>query len=159
MVWRQRMGEPALKPLDCWQALTVLGVKGNTVVRVDVAVEKGCHLGREAEGFVQCRTRKPLSLSRLNHWLPRSQAHPKVMQGTADLHHQITDTLFPETDPVFHDATALHTAVDMLNSQSTLVEPLIRPLLLPRELLATGFLRRHEDRHLRERERQETQIL
>jgi hypothetical protein len=100
-----------------------------------------------------------LSLSRLNHWLPRSQAHPKVMQGTADLHHQITDTLFPETDPVFHDATALHTAVDMLNSQSTLVEPLIRPLLLPRELLATGFLRRHEDRHLRERERQETQIL
>ena len=28
MVWRQRMGEPALKPLDCWQALTVLGVKG-----------------------------------------------------------------------------------------------------------------------------------
>ena len=100
-----------------------------------------------------------MSLSRLNHWLPRSQAHPKVMQGTADLHYQITNTLFPETDPVFHDATALHTTVDMLNSQSTLVEPLIRPLLLPRELLTTGFLRRPEDRHLRERERQETQIL
>jgi hypothetical protein len=32
-------------------------------------------------------------------------------------------------------------------------------LLLPRQLLATGFLGRHEDRHLRERERQEPQIL
>src|SRR5215468_4202022 len=32
-------------------------------------------------------------------------------------------------------------------------------MLLPRELLATGFLGRHEDRHFRERERQEAQIL
>src|SRR3954453_19414290 len=28
-----------------------------------------------------------LSLSRLDHWLPRGQAHPKVMQSTADFHH------------------------------------------------------------------------
>src|SRR5512144_3210337 len=57
------------------------------------------------------------------------------------------------------DATALDTAVDMLNPQPPLVERLIRPLLFPRELLATGFLGRHEDRHLREREGQEAQIL
>src|SRR5712692_1523816 len=57
------------------------------------------------------------------------------------------------------DATAFDTAVDMLNPQPTAVQRLIGPLLLHRELLATGLLRRHEDRHLRERERQETQIL
>ena len=36
-----------------------------------------------------------LSLSRLNHRLPRSQAYPEVMQGTAAFHHQIADTLLP----------------------------------------------------------------
>jgi len=47
----------------------------------------------------------------------------------------------------------------MLDPQATLVQCLVRPLLLPRELLATGFLGRHEDHHLRECECQETQIL
>src|SRR3954451_21778219 len=37
-----------------------------------------------------------LSLSRLNHWLPRGQANPEVMQGTADFHHAIPDTLLPQ---------------------------------------------------------------
>ena len=36
-----------------------------------------------------------LSLSRLNHWLPWAQAHPEVMQGTTEFHHQIADTFFP----------------------------------------------------------------
>jgi hypothetical protein len=36
-----------------------------------------------------------LSLSRLNHWLPGTQAHPEVMQGTTEFHHQIADTFFP----------------------------------------------------------------
>jgi transposase len=36
-----------------------------------------------------------MSLSRLNHWLPRSQAHSEVVQGTAEFHHQITDAFFP----------------------------------------------------------------
>src|SRR5262245_50971486 len=48
-----------------------------------------------------------MSLSRLNHWLPRRQAHPEVVQGTADLHHEIADTLLPQADPIFHDAAAL----------------------------------------------------
>jgi hypothetical protein len=47
----------------------------------------------------------------------------------------------------------------MFDPQPTLVERLVRQLLLPRELLAAGFLGRHENRHLRERERQEPQIL
>ena len=34
------------------------------------------------------RRLKHLSLSRLNHRYPRVQAHPEVVQCTADLHHQ-----------------------------------------------------------------------
>src|SRR5215470_4905044 len=56
-----------------------------------------------------------LSLSRLNHWLPRGQAHPEVMQGTAEFHDQIADAFFPQTDAVFDNATPLDAAVDMLN--------------------------------------------
>jgi hypothetical protein len=51
-----------------------------------------------------------LSLSRLNHRLPWGQTHPEVVQGTAEFHHQITDSLLPQADLVFHNATALHTA-------------------------------------------------
>ena len=100
-----------------------------------------------------------LSLSRLNHRLPRGQAHPEIMQGTAQFHHQIADTLLPQAHPVLHDAAALDTTVDMLDPQPTLVEHLVRPLLLPRELLAAWLLGRHEDRHLWEREGQKAQIL
>src|SRR5947208_9391873 len=89
--------------------------------------------------------RKQVSLSRLNHWLPRGQAHPEVVQGTAEFHHQITDTLLPQANPVFHDATALDTAVDMFNPQPTLVQRLVGPLLLQSELLAREFLRWHQD--------------
>ena len=56
-----------------------------------------------------------LSLSRLNHRLPRAQTDPEVMQGTAEFHHQITDAFFPQADPVLHDPTALDAAVDMLD--------------------------------------------
>ena len=63
-----------------------------------------------------------LSLSRLNHWLPWSQAHPEVVQGTAEFHHHIADALLPQAEPVFDDATALHTAVDMLDPQPAIVQ-------------------------------------
>src|SRR5262249_16453048 len=53
----------------------------------------------------------------------------------------------------------LDTAVDMLDPQPPLVELLVRPLLLQGQLRTAGPLRRHEDLHLRERERQEAQIL
>ena len=70
-----------------------------------------------------------LSLSRLNHWLPRDQAHSEVMQGTADFHHDIPDALLPQADPVFDGATALDAAVDMLDPQSAGVERLVGSLL------------------------------
>ena len=57
------------------------------------------------------------------------------MQGTAAFHDQIADALFPQADAVFDNATTLPTAVDMLNAQPTLVQRLVRPWLLPRELL------------------------
>ena len=81
------------------------------------------------------------------------------MQGTAEFHDQIPDALFPQTEPVLHDAAALDTAVDMLDPQSTLVERLVGSLLLSCQFLAAGFLGRHEDLHLRQRERQEAEIL
>ena len=100
-----------------------------------------------------------LSLSRLNHGQPGVQAHPEIMQGTAEFHHQITDTRLPQAYPVLHDATALDTAVDVLDAQPTLVERLVRPLLLLCELLAARFFGGHEDVHLRERACQEPEIL
>jgi hypothetical protein len=47
----------------------------------------------------------------------------------------------------------------MLDTQPALVECLVRQLLLQGQLRTAGLLRRHEDRHLGERERQEAQIL
>jgi len=70
-----------------------------------------------------------LSLSRLNHWLPRSQAHPEVVHGTAQFHHQIADTRLPQADPVLHEAAALDTAVDMLDPEPPLVERVVGQVL------------------------------
>src|ERR687888_948837 len=100
-----------------------------------------------------------MSLSRLNHWLPRIQAHPEVVQGTTEFHHQIADASLPQTDAIFDNAAALDTTVDMLDPQPPLVERLVGPLLLPGQLRAAWLLRRHEDCHLKEREGQEAQIL
>jgi hypothetical protein len=57
------------------------------------------------------------------------------------------------------DATALDTAVHVLDAQPTLVQRLVGPLLRQWQLLAAWFLGGHEDLHLRERERQEAQVL
>src|SRR2546427_491057 len=46
------------------------------------------------------------------------------MEGTADFHHEITDTVFPQPDPVFCDAAALDAAVNMLDPQPTVVQGL-----------------------------------
>jgi hypothetical protein len=100
-----------------------------------------------------------VSLSRLNHWLPRAQTHPEIMQGAAEFHHQVTDALLPQANPVFHDATALDATVDMLDPEPTLVECLVGQVLLQGQLLTAWLLRRHEDFHVGQRERQEAQIL
>jgi len=122
--------------------------------------------GKNVEGYRtytikdgEQRTMYHLSLSRLNHWLPRSQAHSEVVQGTAEFHHQVTDPLLPQADPVLHNAAALDTAVDMLDPQPPLVEYLVGPLLLQGQLRTAWLLRRHQDLYLGEGERQEAQIL
>jgi hypothetical protein len=81
------------------------------------------------------------------------------MQGTAEFHHEIADTVLPQPDPVFDDATTLDAAVDMLDPQPTVVQGLVGQFLLQRQLLAAGFLGRHENLNLGERERQKAQIL
>ena len=81
------------------------------------------------------------------------------MQGTTEFHHEIADAFFPQADAIFDDTTTLDTTIDMLDPQPTLVQRLVRELLLQTQLLATGFLRRYEDLHLREREGQEAEIL
>src|SRR5215470_9474631 len=87
------------------------------------------------------------------------QAHPEVVQGTTDLHHEIADALLPQADPVFHDAATFDAAVDMLDPQPPLVERLVGQVLLQGQLPTAWLLRRHQDLHLREREGQETEIL
>src|SRR4029450_5036689 len=79
-----------------------------------------------------CRLTQQLSLSRLNHWLPRCETHPEVVQGTAQFHHEITDALLPQPDPIFHNATALHTTVDMFDPEPALVQGLVRHVLRQR---------------------------
>ncbi len=81
------------------------------------------------------------------------------MQGTTDFHHEITDALLPQADPVFRDAAALDATVDMLDPQPTVVQRLVGAVLLSRQLRATGLLRRHKDLDLREREGQKAEIL
>ena len=73
-----------------------------------------------------------LSLSRLNHRLPRGQAKPKIMQRTADFHHPIADALLPQPQPVFDNATALDTTVDMLDPKTALIHRPICVLLIRR---------------------------
>ena len=80
-----------------------------------------------------------LSLSRLNHWLPRIQARSEVVQGTAEFHHQVTDPLLPQADAVLHDTTALDAAVDMLDPEPPLIEYLVGPLLLQGQPAPRGF--------------------
>src|SRR5467141_3097239 len=77
-----------------------------------------------------------LSLSRLNHGQPGVQAHPEIVQGTAELHHEIADALLPQADPVFHNATTFDAAVDMLDPQPPLMQRLVGYVLLQRQLLA-----------------------
>jgi hypothetical protein len=81
------------------------------------------------------------------------------MQGTTEFHHQITDTPLPQAQTIFDDTTALDTAVDVLDPQPALMQGLVGPLLLSCQFLAAWLLRRHENLHLGEREREEAQVL
>jgi hypothetical protein len=58
-----------------------------------------------------------------------------MMEDTAEVPHQIAAAHLPEAAAVFDAATALDTALDMVDPQPTLVELLVRHVLLRRELL------------------------
>ena len=73
------------------------------------------------------------SSSRLNHRLPRHQTEPKVMQRTADFHHQIAHTRFPQSAHVLDDAAALDAAVDVLDADPAPRDPSIGRFLPARE--------------------------
>jgi hypothetical protein len=76
---------------------------------------EGIELGNHEKLAVRCRKILQMSLSRLNHRLPRGQTDPEVMQGTAAFHHEIADAVLPPPDPVFDDTAALDAAVDLLD--------------------------------------------
>jgi hypothetical protein len=67
--------------------------------------------------------------------------------------------VLPQADPVLHDATTLDAAVHMLDPEPPLVERLVGQFLLQGQLPTAWLLRRHEDLHVGQRERQEAQIL
>jgi hypothetical protein len=81
------------------------------------------------------------------------------VQGTAEFHHEITDALLPEAEPIFHAATALDTAIDMLSPASTMVQGLVGELRLSRQCLTAGLLRGHAALDLGPREGQEAHVL
>ena len=67
-----------------------------------------------------------------------------MTEGTADVPHQIVDTRCPKAASVFAPATALDTVSDMVDPQPTLVELLIRHVLLPRALLPQIGINSHD---------------
>jgi hypothetical protein len=58
-----------------------------------------------------------------------------MREGIADVPHQSANAHLPEAASVFDAATALDTVRDMVDPQPTLVQLLVRHVLLPRELL------------------------
>ena len=66
------------------------------------------------------------------------------MESPADVPHQIADVHLPEAASVFDAATALDTAMDMVDPQPTLVQFLIRHVLLPRALLPQIGINSHD---------------
>jgi hypothetical protein len=60
---------------------------------------------------------------------------PSMMEGTAEVPPPSAAAHLPEAASVFDAATALDTAMDMLDPQPTLVELLVRHVLFPRALL------------------------
>src|SRR6266850_8266950 len=96
---------------------------------------------------------------RLNHWLPWDETHPKVMQRTANFHHQIADARLPEAAGAVDDAAALDTAVDVRDADAAACDAPLRRFLRARERPAPRLLGRHEALDLVEREGQEAQLL
>jgi hypothetical protein len=74
-------------------------------------------------------------LSAMKPLTATGQTDAESMQGTADVSHPIAAAYLPSVAAVFDAATALATAMDMVDPSPTLVERLVRLVLLPRALL------------------------
>jgi hypothetical protein len=81
------------------------------------------------------------------------------MQRTADFHDEVANTRLPQTVGVVDDATALDTAVDVLNAHTATRDAPIGGFLGTREGAASRLPGRYDDLHLVQRKRQEAQIL
>jgi hypothetical protein len=81
------------------------------------------------------------------------------VEGAAAGHHESAAALLPQAAPVFDEAPALDTPVDMLTPPPPVGKHLMGAFLLPWQLLAAGLLGRHADRPLGQCDRQEAQLL
>ena len=81
------------------------------------------------------------------------------MQRTADFHDQIADACLSQAAGVVDDATALDTAVDVLDAHAPAGKAPIRGFLGAREGPAPRLFGRHDHLDRRERKRQKAQIL
>src|SRR2546427_13284264 len=77
------------------QAIIALGRVRRVRDGSELRVFQSCH-NKWGKQFRVRAGGKYLSLSRLNHWLPGREAHPEVVQGATDFHHQIADALLPQ---------------------------------------------------------------
>jgi hypothetical protein len=81
------------------------------------------------------------------------------MPRTADFHDQIADPRLSQATGVVDDATALHPAVDVLDTHATAGNAPIRGFLRAREGPAPRLLGRHDHLDMREHKRQKAQLL
>jgi hypothetical protein len=81
------------------------------------------------------------------------------MQRTADFHDQIAHAPLPEAAGVVDNTTALDAIVDVLDAHTPAGNAAIRGFLPACEGTASRLLGRHNDVDVRERKRQEAQIL
>ena len=71
----------------------------------------------------------------MQSWAAMGADEPGMREGTAEVPHPIAAAHLPEAAAVLDAATALDTALDMVDPQPTLVELLVSHVLLPREFL------------------------
>jgi hypothetical protein len=122
---------PGSSPHDALDALAVgiVRSKVNWVLNVDICGFFDVMIHRWLVEFIPL---KPLAAT--------GSSAPGRCAGHSRVPSPDHGPLLPQAESVLHDAAAPDTPVDVLDAQLPLVERLVRPLLLPRERLAAGFL-------------------
>ena len=81
------------------------------------------------------------------------------MQGAADFGNHIARSVTKDTNRVFHNPTAFHTAVHMFNPDASARQFLVKRLLFIRQRTSTWFLEWRRATHAIQPKGQKTQIL